>query len=107
MVDKSLLEGSHPRPLLLDLTLEFGSIRKLPSASQCIACNATRDMEQLHRVHCTRLNDELAGRDLAQGKLFRDFIGMSKRRDFWKLVAFGGWFFAGMLLAIDVIGRRS
>ena len=76
-------------------------------AVDCQNCEASRGMEQLHRVHCGRLTDDLAGRDATHQQLFRDFIGMSKRRDFWKLVAFGGWFFAGLLLAIDLIGRRA
>ena len=32
------MRESPPRPLLLDLTLEFGSIRKLPSSSPIVLC---------------------------------------------------------------------
>lgn len=67
-----------------------------------------RKMDELQRLKIERMTEELEHERMEHFELesfqAASFVAMKARRDRWKLIAFSGWFLAGMLAIVGASG---
>jgi hypothetical protein len=76
---------------------------------KCSNCAAARDMDELNRNQIEALKNDLESTEARAIASIRDLahalILCAKRAEFWKLVAFAGWFLSALLAGADILNR--
>lgn len=71
----------------------------------CPDCERLRSMDDLHRAHVSRLNAELGHAADFEADLFAEGLKARQCADRWKLIAWAGWAFAGMLMILETFSN--